>query len=206
MDETTHESIPTSKRRVILAEDESLTRIDLQGILTQRGYEVVGEASDGKAAVELARQLRPDIAILDIEMPEMDGIEAARIIWDEKICPVLLLTAYSQRDLVERAREAGVMGYLVKPFRTEEVSPAIEVALARFDEHRMLDIEVTDLRDKFETRKLVDRAKGLLMEQKGISEAEAFRRIQKMSMNTRRPMKDIAQAIIITTEGGGQPA
>ncbi len=124
-----------------------------------------------------------------------------------KLRPVLLLTAYSQRELVERAREAGVMGYLVKPFLETEVTPAIEVALARFDEHRVLDSEVTDLRDKYETRKLLDRAKGILMDQKGLSESDAFRRIQKMSMNTRRPMKDIAQAIIITAEGvPGEPA
>ena len=189
-----------SKKRVLIAEDEAIERFDLHELLSSLGYTVVGEAADGQAAVDLARQLKPDLTIMDIEMPEMDGIDAAKILWEEKTCPVLLLTAFSQRELVERAREAGVMGYLVKPFRESEVSPAIEVALARYDEQRQLDREVFDLKDKFETRKLVDRAKGILMDTKGLSEAEAFRRIQKMSMNTRRSMKEIAQAIVITSE------
>ncbi|MBI5879424.1 MAG: response regulator [Chloroflexi bacterium] len=187
-------------RRVLMAEDETMTRMDLHAVLTKGGYDVVGEAIDGRSAVELARALRPDVAIFDIEMPEMDGIQAAKLIIDEHICPVLLLTAYSDRERVERARDAGVMAYLVKPFQEREVAPAIEVALARYDEKRILDLEVTDMRDKYETRKLLDRAKGILMEQKNLTEAEAFRRIQKMSMNTRRPMKDIAQAIIITSD------
>ena len=186
--------------RILLAEDEVIERVDLHELLTALGYVVVGEASDGQTAVNLARELKPDITIMDIEMPDMDGIDAARILSAEKLCPVLLLTAYSQRELVERARDAGVMGYLVKPFRESEVTPAIEVALARYDEQLQLDREVTDLRDKFETRKLIDRAKGILMDSKGLSEAEAFRRIQKMSMNTRRTMKEIAQAIVITSE------
>ena len=189
-----------TKTRILLAEDEAIERVDLHELLTALGYVVVGEASDGQMAVSLARELKPDITIMDIEMPEMDGIDAARILSSEKLCPVLLLTAYSQRELVERARDAGVMGYLVKPFRESEVTPAIEVALARYDEQQQLDREVTDLRDKFETRKLIDRAKGILMDSKGLSEAEAFRRIQKMSMNTRRTMKEIAQAIVITSE------
>lgn len=188
-------------RRVLLAEDEAITRMDLHQMLTRLGYEIVGEAGDGQTAVALARALRPDIVIMDIEMPEMDGIEAAQVIWEEQLSPVLLLTAYSQRELVERAREAGVMGYLVKPFRESEVVPAIEVALARYVEQRQLDQEVNDLKEKFETRKLIDRAKGILMDTKGISEAEAFRRIQKMSMNTRRPMKEIAEAIVLTAGG-----
>ena len=189
-----------TKTRILLVEDEAIERVDLHELLTALGYVVVGEASDGQMAVSLARELKPDITIMDIEMPEMDGIDAARILSAEKLCPVLLLTAYSQRELVERARDAGVMGYLVKPFRESEVTPAIEVALARYDEQQQLDREVTDLRDKFETRKLIDRAKGILMDSKGLSEAEAFRRIQKMSMNTRRTMKEIAQAIVITSE------
>ena len=189
-----------TKTRVLLAEDEAIERVDLHELLTSLGYVVVGEAFDGQMAVSMARELKPDITIMDIEMPEMDGIDAARILAAEKLCPVLLLTAYSQRELVERARDAGVMGYLVKPFRETEVTPAIEVALARYDEQQQLDREVTDLRDKFETRKLIDRAKGILMDSKGLSEAEAFRRIQKMSMNTRRTMKEIAQAIVITSE------
>jgi two-component system, response regulator PdtaR len=189
-----------TRTRILLAEDEAIERVDLHELLTSLGYVVIGEASDGQMAVSLARELKPDITIMDIEMPEMDGIDAARILSSEKLCPVLLLTAYSQRELVERARDAGVMGYLVKPFRESEVTPAIEVALARYDEQQQLDREVTDLRDKFETRKLIDRAKGILMDSKGLSEAEAFRRIQKMSMNTRRTMKEIAQAIVITSE------
>ncbi len=189
-----------ARKRVLLAEDEAIERVDLQELLNSLGYLIVGEAGDGQTAVNLARELKPDIVIMDIEMPQMDGIEAAKILWQEKVCPVLLLTAYSQRELVERAREAGVMGYLVKPFREEEVTPAIEVALARYDEQRMLDAEILDLKDKFETRKLIDRAKGILMDTKGLTEAEAFRRIQKMSMNMRRPMKEIAQAIVITAE------
>lgn len=188
------------KARVLIAEDEAIERVDLHELLVSLGYQVAGEASDGASAVNLARELKPDIVIMDIEMPEMDGIDAAKILWDEKIAPVLLLTAYSQRELVERARDAGVMGYLVKPFRESEVTPAIEVALARYDEQRQLDREVFDLKDRFETRKLIDRAKGILMDSKGLSEAEAFRRIQKMSMNTRRSMKEIAQAIVITSE------
>jgi response regulator NasT len=188
------------KKRVLLAEDETIERVDLRELLSTLGYLVIGEAGSGTEAVRLARDLKPDIVIMDIEMPELDGIEAAKIIWDEKVCPVLLLTAFSQRELVERARDAGVMGYLVKPWRDSEVTPAIEVALARYDETRTLDQEVADLKEKFETRKLIDRAKGILMDQKGLSEAEAFRRIQKMSMNMRRPMKEIAQAIVITSE------
>jgi len=188
------------KKRVLLAEDETIERVDLRELLSTLGYLVIGEAGSGTEAVRLARDLKPDIVIMDIEMPELDGIEAAKIIWDEKVCPVLLLTAFSQRELVERARDAGVMGYLVKPWRDSEVTPAIEVALARYDETRTLDQEVADLKEKFETRKLIDRAKGILMDQKGLSEAEAFRRIQKMSMNMRRPMKEIAQAIVITAE------
>ena len=188
------------KTRVLIAEDEAIERVDLHELLVSLGYQVAGEASDGASAVSLARESKPDIVIMDIEMPEMDGIDAAKILYDEKIAPVLLLTAYSQRELVERARDAGVMGYLVKPFRESEVTPAIEVALARYDEQRQLDREVFDLKDRFETRKLIDRAKGILMDTRGLSEAEAFRRIQKMSMNTRRSMKEIAQAIVITSE------
>ena len=140
------------KTRVLLAEDEAIARVDLHELLDSLGYLVVGEAADGSEAVRLARDLRPDIVIMDIEMPELDGIEAAKVLYDEKVCPVLLLTAFSQRELVERARDAGVMGYLVKPWRDSEVTPAIEVALARYDETRTLDQEVADLKEKFETR------------------------------------------------------
>jgi len=174
--------------------------MDLREMLTNLGYLVVGEAGDGKSAVNQARELRPDVVIMDIKMPDMDGIEAARILTQERIAPVVLLTAFSQRDLVERAKEAGVVGYLVKPFRESDLGPAIEVALARFQEFRSLEKEVFDLQETLETRKLVDRAKGILMDTQGLNESEAFRKIQKMSMNTRKPMKEIAEAIILARE------
>ncbi len=185
------------RARVIIADDESIIRMDLREMLTNLGYLVVGEASDGRSAVNMARELKPDVAILDIKMPGMDGIEAAKILTEEKIAPVVLLTAYSQRDLVERAKEAGVVGYITKPMRESDLAPAIEVAMARFSELRALEKEVGDLKQALETRKLVDRAKGILMDTQGLTEAEAFRKIQKMSMNTRRPMKDVAEAIIL---------
>lgn len=188
--------------RVIVADDESIIRMDLREMLTNLGYLVVGEVGDGRSAVNLSRELRPDIVIMDIKMPDMDGIEAAKILTEEKIAPVLLLTAFSQQDLIERAREAGVAGYIVKPFRESDLAPAIEVALARFAELTALEKEVGDLQTALETRKLVDRAKGILMDTQGLTEAEAFRRIQKMSMNTRRPMKEVAEAIIIARQAG----
>ena len=188
------------RTRVIIADDESIIRMDLREMLTNLGYLVVGEAGDGRSAVNQARELRPDVVIMDIKMPDMDGIEAARLLTQERIAPVVLLTAFSQRDLVDRAKEAGVVGYLVKPFRESDLGPAIEVALARFSEFRALEKEVADLQETLETRKLVDRAKGILMDTQGLSEAEAFRKIQKMSMNTRKPMKEIAEAIILARE------
>jgi len=186
--------------RIIVAEDEAIVRIDLQEMLTNLGYLVVGEAADGRSAVNLARELKPDLVIMDIKMPDMNGIEAARILTEERLAPVVLLTAFSQKDLVEQAREAGVVAYIVKPFREADLGPAIEIALARFEELSTLAQEVEDLKEALETRKLVDRAKGLLMDKQGLTEAEAFRKIQKMSMNTRRPMKDIAEAIILATQ------
>lgn len=188
------------RTRIIIADDESLIRMDLREMLSQLGYLVVGEAGDGQSAVNIARELKPDIVIMDIKMPDLDGIEAARILTQERIAPVLLLTAYSDRELIDRAREAGVAGYLVKPFRESDLAPAIEIALARFAEFRELEKEVGDLQETLETRKLVDRAKGILMDTQGLSEAEAFRRIQKMSMNTRKPMKEVAEAIILAHE------
>jgi len=188
------------RTRVIIADDESVIRADLREMLTTLGYLVVGEAGDGQSAVNSARELKPDLVIMDIKMPQMDGIEAARILTQEKIAPVLLLTAYSQRDLVDRAREAGVVGYLVKPFREQEIGPAIDIALARFQEFRELEKQVGDLNETLETRKIVDRAKGVLMDTQHLTEMEAFRKIQKMSMNTRKPMKEIAQAIILAQE------
>ncbi len=186
--------------RIVIAEDESITRMDLHETLTNLGYLVVGEASDGRSAVNLARELRPDLVIMDIMMPDLNGIEAAKILTEEKIAPVLLLTGYSQKDLIEKARDAGVVAYLLKPFGEADLAPAIEIALARFQEMKALAQEVADLKDALETRKLVDRAKGLLMDKQGLTEAEAFRKIQKMSMNTRRPMKEIAEAIILANE------
>ena len=171
-------------------------------MLSNLGYLVVGEAGDGRSAVNLARELRPDVVLMDIMMPDMDGVEAARLLTAERIAPVVLLTAYSERELVERAREAGVAGYLVKPIQEADLAPAIEVATARFQEFRELEKQVDNLQDQIETRKLVDRAKGILMDTQGLTEAAAFRRIQRMSMNTRKTMKEIAQAIILTHEAG----
>lgn len=185
------------RTRVIIADDESLIRMDLREMLTNQGYLVVGEVGDGRSAVNLARELRPDIVIMDIKMPDMDGIEAAKIMTEERIAPVLLLSAYSQQELVQRARQAGVAGYLVKPFRESDLPPAIEVALARFSEFRAMEREVDTLQDALETRKAVDRAKGILMDTQGLSETEAFRKIQQMSMNNRKPMRAVAEAIIL---------
>jgi AmiR/NasT family two-component response regulator len=190
------------RTRVIIADDESLIRMDLREMLQNLGYLVVGEVGDGRSAVNLARELRPDVVIMDIKMPDMDGIDAAKVLTEEYIAPVILLTAYSQRDLVDRAKEAGVVGYMVKPFRESDLVPAIEVALARFKEFEALHKEVDDLQVALETRKLVDRAKGILMDTQGLSEAEAFRKIQKMSMNTRKPMKEVAEAIILAHQAG----
>lgn len=185
------------RTRVIIADDESIVRMDLKEMLTNLNYLVVGEVGDGRSAVNLARELKPDVVLMDIKMPDMDGIEAAKILTEEQIAPVVLLTAYSQKDLVERAKEAGVVGYLVKPFREADLLPAIEVALSRFKEFQQVHQEVQDLQYALETRKLVDRAKGILMDVQGLDEQEAFRRIQKMSMNTRKPMKEVAEAIIL---------
>ena len=190
------------RTRVIIADDESLIRMDLREMLLNLGYLVVGEVGDGRSAVNLARELKPDVVIMDIKMPDMDGIDAAKILTEERISPVILLTAYSQKDLVERAKEAGVVGYMVKPFRETDLVPAIEVALARFAEFEALHKEVDDLQLALETRKLVDRAKGILMDSQRLSEAEAFRKIQKMSMNTRKPMKEVAEAIILAHQAG----
>ena len=185
------------RTRVIIADDESLVRMDLREALAELGYLVVGEVSDGQSAVNMARELAPDVVVMDIKMPGMDGIEAAQVLTEERVAPVVLLTAYSQKDLIDRAKEAGVVGYLVKPFRETDLTPAIELALARFAEFRALEDEVGNLTEALETRKKVERAKGILMEKQGINEQEAFRKIQKMSMNTRKPMKEVAEAIIL---------
>lgn len=186
-----------NRQRVLIADDEPLIRMDLKKMLEDAGYQVVAEAGDGAAALEAARSLKPDVVILDIKMPVMDGIDAAKLISEERIAPVVLLTAYSQGDLIDRAKEAGVYSYMVKPFKQADVVPAIEIALSRWDELLAVDAQARDLEDKLETRKAVDRAKGILMDQYGLKEQEAFRRIQLQSMNTRKSMREIAEAIII---------
>jgi response regulator NasT len=183
--------------RIVIADDEPIIRLDLRKTLENMGHQVVGEAGDGAKAVELARELKPNIIILDIKMPEMDGIDAAKIISTEGIAPVLLLTAYSQKDLVDRATEAGVFNYLVKPFKEADLMPAMAISIARYEEFMELENEVSDLENKLDTRKAVDRAKGILMDQYSLKEQEAFRRIQVQSMNTRKSMREIAEAIII---------
>ncbi|MEJ5296508.1 MAG: ANTAR domain-containing response regulator [Armatimonadota bacterium] len=186
--------------RVIIADDESIIRLDLRKTLEAGGHTVVGEAGDGETALNLARTLKPDIAILDIKMPVMDGLDAAKAITEEGIAPVVLLTAYSEPELIARAREAGVFGYLVKPFQEADLHPAMEVACARFEQMKALQEQVHDLEDRLETRKAVERAKGILMEKHGLTETEAFRRIQTQSMNTRKSMREIAEAIILASQ------
>jgi response regulator NasT len=191
---------PTRRARIIIADDESLIRMDLREMLGHLGYEVVAEASDGRSAVELAKKLLPDLIIMDIKMPDMDGIAAAGELARDHIAPVVLLTAYSENSLIGRAKDAGVCGYLVKPFRETELMPVIELALARFNELRDLEREVTDLKDALETRKLVERAKGVLMEVHGLREADAFNRMRKTSMDNRKSMREVAEAILLTHE------
>lgn len=193
---STQEAAAEGKRRVLVAEDETLIRLDIVEILTGAGYHVVGEAENGERAVDLAREHTPDLVVMDVKMPVMDGLTAAKIIAEEKIAPVVMLTAFSQRDLVESAREAGAMAYVVKPFSESDLIPAIEVAAARFDELRALESEVSSLAEKFETRKLVDRAKSLLISKMSLSEADAFRWIQKTSMDRRLTMREVAETVV----------
>ncbi|MFF4155458.1 ANTAR domain-containing response regulator [Streptomyces sp. NPDC001678] len=187
---------PPHVTRVVIAEDEALIRLDLKEMLEEEGYSVVGEAGDGETAVALAREHKPDLVILDVKMPVLDGISAAERIASESIAPVLMLTAFSQRDLVERARDAGAMAYLVKPFSKSDVVPAIEMAVSRFTEMKALEQEVADLAQRLETRKLVDRAKSILQTQYGLTEPAAFRWIQKTSMDRRLSMQQVAEAVI----------
>jgi response regulator NasT len=189
--------------RVLIAEDEALIRLDLGEMLKEEGFDVVGEAADGEQAVELAEQLQPDLVICDIKMPKLDGIAAAEQITARRIAPVVMLTAFSQRDLVERARDAGAMAYLIKPFEKRDLLPAIEMAISRFAEIRALESEVENLRDRLEVRKLVERAKGALMTAHSMTEPEAFRWIQRAAMDHRTTMRAVAELIL--TEGA-EPA
>jgi response regulator NasT len=189
-------TVPTSPRRVVLGEDEALIRLDLKEMLEEEGYEVVGEAGDGESVVRLAQELRPDLVILDIKMPGVDGLAAAERISEERTAPVLILTAFSQKDLVDRAARAKAMGYLVKPFQKSDVLPAMEMALARYEELRALEEEVQDLDERLEARKLVDRAKGLLMDRYGMKEADAFRFLQKTAMDKRLKVAEVARRVV----------
>lgn len=186
-----------AKLRVLIADDEPIIRLDLKQMLENLDYEVVAEAGDGQQAIEAARTSRPDICILDVKMPVMDGIEAATAITEEGIAPAILLTAYSDQELIQRAKEAGVFAYLVKPFKPSDLPPAIEIARSRYEQNCQLTKEVSNLQERLETRKIVERAKGILMDEYHLSEAEAYRRIQVQSMNQRKSMKEIAEAIII---------
>ena len=183
-------------RRVVVAEDEALIRLDLVEMLREEGYDVVGEAGDGEAAVKLAEEHRPDLVILDVKMPVLDGLAAAERIAEARIAPVVMLTAFSDRELVKRAREAGAMAYLVKPFTKSDLVPAIEMAVSRYAEIAALEAEVSDLAERLETRKLVERAKAVLQTKHGLSEPEAFRWIQKASMDRRLSMRQVAQVVL----------
>jgi response regulator NasT len=187
---------PHPAPRILIAEDEALIRLDLAEMLRHEGYDVIGEASDGQEAVDLAERLRPDLVIMDIKMPRRDGIDAASAIAAEHIAPILVLTAFSQRDLVERARDAGAMAYLVKPFSVTDLIPAIELAISRFSEVKALEAEVATLSERLETRKVIERAKGLLQQKHGLTEAEAFKWIQRTAMDRRTTMKRVAEVVL----------
>ncbi|MCD1284966.1 MAG: ANTAR domain-containing response regulator [Brevibacterium sp.] len=183
-------------RRVVVAEDEAVIRLDIVEMLREVGYDVVGEAADGESAIRLAEELRPDLVVMDIKMPILDGISAAERIAKARIAPVVLLTAFSQKELVERARDAGAMAYVVKPFTSADLIPALEIALSRHAEISSLESEISDLSERFETRKLVERAKSLLQTSMGLSEPEAFRWIQKTSMDRRLTMREVAETVL----------
>ena len=193
---TVAQPIGNPAKRVLVAEDEALIRLDLAEMLGDAGYEVVGQASNGQQAVDLATELKPDVVIMDVKMPVLDGLGAAEQIGEQRICPVIMLTAFSQTELVERARDAGVMTYLVKPFTSSQLLPAIEIALSRWSELSALEAEVADLGERLATRKAVERAKGVLMKKLKISEADAFRWIQKTAMDRRMGMREVAEAVV----------
>ncbi|MFN7171467.1 MAG: ANTAR domain-containing response regulator [Fimbriimonadaceae bacterium] len=183
--------------RVLIADDEPIIRLDLRQMLESMDYEVVAEAQDGQEAIDMAKDTSPDVCILDVKMPILDGIEAAKTLFDEGFGPCILLTAYSDRELIERAKEAGVYAYLVKPFKPSDLAPAIEIARAAYDTHVKLSEEIEEMHDRIEARKVIDRAKGILMDDYGMTEAEAYRRIQVQSMNIRKSMREVAEAIIL---------
>jgi response regulator NasT len=200
-DELVSEPPVAPRRRVVVAEDEAIIRLDIVEMLQEAGFDVVGEAGDGEAAVRLTEETRPDLVVLDVKMPVLDGISAAEQIGRAGIAPVVLLTAFSQKELVDRALEAGAMAYVVKPFTAADLVPALEVALSRYAQIRALEGEVADLTERFDTRKRVDRAKGLLMDRMGLSEPEAFRWIQKASMDRRLSMREVADTIVSQVDG-----
>ncbi len=186
----------TRRTRVLVAEDEALIRLDLVELLTDEGFEVVAQAADGEETVKLARELEPDLIIMDVKMPKLDGITAAETLAEERIAPIVMLTAFSQRELVERARDAGAMAYVVKPFDGTELIPAIEIAMGRFAEIKAIEEELANLEDRFESRKIIDQAKGMLQEGLGLTEPEAFRWIQKTAMDLRKSMREVAEGVI----------
>lgn len=195
MSEQQKTSTPRSTRRVVVAEDEALIRMDLAEMLGEEGYDVVGQAADGEQAIALTEELQPDLVILDVKMPKLDGISAAERIAGKRLAPVVMLTAFSQRDLVERARDAGAMAYLVKPFSRTDLVPAIEMAVSRFTELAALESEVADLSERLEARKSIERAKGVLQKELGITEPDAFRWIQKTAMDLRLSMRQVADGV-----------
>ena len=201
-EDAAHASSPS--RRAIVAEDESLIRMDIVETLTEAGFEVVAAVGDGVSAVEKTREHRPDVVILDVKMPQADGVTAAEKIGEENLAPVVMLTAFSQTELVERARDAGAMAYVVKPFTPADLLPAVEIAISRFAQIQQLEEDIQDLEDRFETRKRVDRAKGLLQSNMGLTEPEAFRWIQKTSMDRRLTMREVADAVVDQLGGQGK--
>ena len=191
-----------NKLRIVVADDEAIIRLDIREMLIDAGHDVIGEAANGEDAVAMTRALNPDLVIMDVKMPQMDGLTASKIITDDQLAPVLLLTAYSQKEIVEQAKGSGVLGYLVKPVREEQLFPAIEIAVSRFEEMKALGEELGLLKESLETRKLLDRAKGILMTAHGFTEQEAYRKMQQYSMNRRMSLKELAEAVIASAKKG----